>query len=93
MIGFLDLLQRGPSIAALCWEGDVPFYWAIKHRLGTLLSVLPLWIHIPSQKVVGPSQAYINRLQSPSEKVCGSIGFNGMSRRNRLGLPSATDGL
>ena len=38
------------------------------------------------------SQAYINRLQSPSEKVCGSIGFNGMSRRNRLGLPSATDG-
>ena len=31
-----------------------------------------LWIHIPSQKVI---QAYINSLQSPSPKVCGSIGI------------------
>ena len=38
--------------------------------------ILSLWIHIPSQKVYNWTlKAYINSIQLPSEKVCGSIEF------------------
>ena len=76
--GSPEILDRNPEVL-FCWKSSSPIWGTTEVKKGlfgsAIKTLLSLLIHIPSHEGNWTLQAYINSLQSPSQKVCGSIGL------------------